>query len=162
MTQEEVVGEISAYILDFIAVPNPVFGGLPVCPFAAKALRDKRIDFQVAPFSGADIAADSDTMNKLRRFQDSDDFDILMFVHPERDGMSIEKLAAIIVIAQNRIGNEVKLFGGHPADDFNIGGVYTRRDPFPNFQAVKTSLLAQAEQKIAGTNYYKNFGAAKP
>jgi len=36
---------IRQWINDFVAMPNPVFGGLPPCPFAQKAIVDGKVEF---------------------------------------------------------------------------------------------------------------------
>jgi hypothetical protein len=48
-------------------------------------------------------------------------------------------------------------FGGHPQDDFQIQGLYTRRGPWPNFQIIKRSLAKKASQSLWSTGYYRNW-----
>ena len=46
MTQLTPTQTIKNWINDFVTKPNPVFGNLPPCPFARKAIVDNRVVFQ--------------------------------------------------------------------------------------------------------------------
>ena len=37
--------KIKTWISDFVTRPNPVFGNLPPCPFAQKAMIDGKVEF---------------------------------------------------------------------------------------------------------------------
>jgi hypothetical protein len=45
-------------------------------------------------------------------------------------------------------------FSGHPFDDFNIDGVYTRRDPYINFTVQNIHKINLYAEKLKSTGYY--------
>jgi hypothetical protein len=44
--------------------------------------------------------------------------------------------------------------GGHPEDPFNIDGLYTRREPYPNIQLIGLDVGERAHQSIKNSGYY--------
>lgn len=153
----KILDEIAAYMKAFIEKPCDVFGGLPVCPFAKKARTEGRIDFQVGPFSLEDAKDESELMKKIRAFGQQDQFQVIMFVHPDKTGLNFEDLNIIIKAIEEKIKPDFRIFGGHPDDDYQVQGVYTRKDPYPNFQVISVKLLEESRAKIDKTDYFKNY-----
>lgn len=145
-----IIQEIERYMQDFIEKKHPAFNNMPVCPFAGKARKKKRIDYRVGPFLWEDI----DKIVEQARSANHDKFEIIMFVHPDKS-FSFEELGKIINEVSMRLNPEFSVFGGHPLDPFMMHGVYTRRDPYPNFQIVSTPFLNKATNKLKKTDYYK-------
>lgn len=142
---QNVIDEMLDYIKVFIEQPNEAFGGMPVCPFASKVRREQRIDFQVGPFSLSD---ESSLLQKIDEFKNNPNFDIIIFIHPDKKGLTFEELDKV-----NRSLNEILTpdfvaFEGHPDDPFMANGIYTRRDPYPNIQVIAKSTLDAAEKKM--------------
>ena len=46
MTQQTPTQKIQNWINNFVTQPNPVFGNLPPCPFARKAVVDNKVVFE--------------------------------------------------------------------------------------------------------------------
>lgn len=151
---QEVIDEITRYMQDFIEKPNPAFGGMPVCPFATKVRIEGRIDFQIAPFSINDVKDGSEMLGKIRTLAEQDHFDIIMFVHPDKKAMTFEELDVIIKAVQEMVKPDFHVFSGHPDDPYQMHGIFTRRDPYPNFQVITAKLLNEAAAKLANTKYY--------
>jgi hypothetical protein len=44
--------------------------------------------------------------------------------------------------------------GAHPVDPFNIDGLYTRREPYPNIQLLRLDVGVRAAENLKNTGYY--------
>jgi hypothetical protein len=44
--------------------------------------------------------------------------------------------------------------GAHPDDSFNIDGLYTRREPYPNIQLLRLDLGVRGAESLKSTGYY--------
>ena len=49
MTQQTPTHKIQQWINDFVTKPNAVFGNLPPCPFARKAIVENKVEFVEMP-----------------------------------------------------------------------------------------------------------------
>jgi hypothetical protein len=54
----------------------------------------------------------------------------------------------------------LQAFEAHPLSEFCVGGVYTRRSPFPSFQVLSRALLKTASDSLLGSRYYDRFTPA--
>jgi hypothetical protein len=48
-------------------------------------------------------------------------------------------------------------FEAHPASDFQVGGVRTRRGPYPSFQVLSQARLKETSDTLKGSGYYDRF-----
>jgi hypothetical protein len=46
------------------------------------------------------------------------------------------------------------VLGAHPEDPFNIDGLYTRREPYPNIQLLRLDAGVRAHESLKNTGYY--------
>jgi hypothetical protein len=158
---EAVIAEMMAYLQDFVEVPHPVFNNLPVCPFARKARLDNAIQFQVYPFTPHDLGPKSKFMELVTAFTQNDDAEILIMIHPQPTAMSAVEMESFVEALNPQLAPlELLAFGGHPADDFNIQGVYTRRSPYPHLSIQFTPFLNQVTQPLRDTGYYRHWTPA--
>ena len=67
--------KIKSWIKDFLTKRNPVFGDLPPCPFARKAMMDKKVEFIELPGT-----ADWRTIYQLIWNADFDSKDVLCII----------------------------------------------------------------------------------
>jgi hypothetical protein len=60
-------------------------------------------------------------------------------------------------LAVSAVTRDFQAFEAHPDSEFSIGGVYTRRSPYPSFQVLRRSLLKDASDSLLGSSYYNHF-----
>jgi hypothetical protein len=69
------------------------------------------------------------------------DFETLFVIHPEPARVSARALETFVSPLNARISIEpslchLQVFEAHPDSQFCIGGLYTRRGPYPSFQVL--------------------------
>lgn len=136
------------HLKNFVEKPSAAFNNLPVCPFAKKARNSGKIEF----FVGS-LVLRGPLYERIEQFNAQDFYETLWLIHPncivnsyETDKISDE--------LSEKYGPDLQFFSGHPESNFQMNGVYTRREPYPNIIVQKTSLLIKKEAKLKGTRYY--------
>ena len=147
------------YMKEFLEKPHPVFGGLPICPFARKARLDGDILYKVDRFQlDTDLNPDSSVMRMIAEFCQQDRYKVLFVVHPDPQAMTPEEMQHFISYLNRKIATtDLVAFGGHPSDEFNVQGVRTRQEPYLNFTVQTKQLLTEAADSLSKTNYYDNW-----
>ena len=145
----EIVREFTQHIVDFVEQPHLKLGSLPVCPFARKARRDNRIQFEVLKLAREGILA------LLPSFMAKPEFDIMICIHPRKCGLSFAEVQRLVEEFNETLpAMNLMALGGHPEDPFNIDGLYTRREPYPNIQLIRLDVGERAHQSIKNSGYY--------
>lgn len=149
----DIVDSLTDNLVNFIEVPHPAFAGMPVCPFAKRARLKNLIDIRVIDF---DLDQLDDRIVKVVETHFSDPNKLIIFAHPDKQ-ICQHKL--------NKLGDEYEkrfpllvVFRSHPLNDFQVDGLYTRREPYPNLQFVTKQHLAEARAKLS-PKYYSNMTA---
>jgi hypothetical protein len=144
-----IVRELSQYIMAFVEQPHAKLGNMPVCPFARRARLENRIRFEVHELTYEAILA------LVPSFLAKSQLDLMICIHPRRDGISCAEVRRLVEML-NRSLPAVNLMaiGLHPADPFNIDGLYTRREPYPNIQLLRLDVGARAHHSISNSGYY--------
>ena len=146
-----------------IEQPNPVFGGLPICPFARAARVRGAIGFHVMPFALDDpLATDGALMTLIDRFTADATAETLFVVHPDPHAFDAQPLEAFVARLGRRLRetpllSDLVVFEAHPRSQFCIGGVYTRRSPYPSFQVLSYTRLKETSDTLLGSAYYDRF-----
>lgn len=145
----EIVRELSQHIIDFVERPHPKFANLPICPFARKARLENRIQFEVLELTCDGVLA------LVPSFTAKPELHLMICIHPRRDGLSSAEVHRLVE-ALNRALPAMNLMalGGHPDDPFNIDGLYTRQEPYPNIQLTRLDIGERAHQSIKNSGYY--------
>jgi hypothetical protein len=131
----------------FIEQPDPVFGGLPVCPFAKAARLKRSIRFDVMSFAGTDsFEPDGQAMTLIEEFLADRQLETLFVIHPEPDRIGAQALEDWVErlnarLAASAVTSDLQVFEAHPDSEFCIRGIHTRRSPYPSFQVLRRSLL---------------------
>lgn len=147
------------YMIDFLEQPHPVFGGLPVCPYARKARLSHQILYKVDRFDvNSSLDFDSPLIQRIQEFHQSQHHEVLLVLHPDPKAMTPEQIQQFM----NRLNPIIAswgliAFGGHPDESFNIQGVYTRRLPYINFTVQAQHQLARVSETLLQTQYYHNW-----
>jgi hypothetical protein len=166
---EAVVAEVLSWSANALERPHPIFGGLPVCPFARAARLKASIHFEVRAFS-VDEPLDPDgwLLRLVADFAQEDaagSRETLFVIHPERRAMSAPALEAFVARLDRRLREVpalagLRVFEAHPDSEFQVGGVYTRRGPYPSFQVLSHARLKTASDTLASSGYYDHFTPA--
>lgn len=148
---------------DVIEQPHRLFGNLPICPFAKAARLKNAIRFEVLPFDPDDrFASGGEIMVLMREFLSDPTYETLFVIHPEQTALGAPELVSFVARLNARLATDeatscLQVFEAHPRSDFRVGNVYTRRSPFPSFQALRCSLLKSASDSLLGSHYYDHF-----
>ena len=156
----EIIESTLRWMTEFVELPHPVFGDLPVCPFTKTARLANQILFKVERFSAlTEFDRNSAIMQSIYEFYNSD-FEIMLVINPEKTAISASQTQALIEKLNNNISELGLLaFHVHPDEDFNIDGLHTRRAPYPGFTVQVNSTLKPASDSLEKTEYYKNWTA---
>ena len=78
---------------------------------------------------------------------------LIIIAHPDQH---------ICHIKLNRLGDlyekrfpDLIVFRSHPLNEFQVDGLYTRREPYPNLQFVTKQHLAEARARLSSKYYSK-------
>jgi hypothetical protein len=163
---DEVVAAMVRWSEDFIEQPNRVVSNLPVCPFAKAARLRRTVRFEVQAFRTDDpLEAGGDVFRLVEAFIQCPDLETLFVIHPERGAMSARALERFVARLNARLAAgpataHLQAFEAHPESEFCIGGIYTRRSPYPSFQILSWYLLKTASDSLLGSGYYDHFTPA--
>ncbi len=153
-----VIAAMTQYLQDVLEQPHPVFGGLPLCPFAKQARLQSKIDFQVQRFELDDLASSSSLMLTIQQFAQTQQHDVLLVIHPDPPMITLDRFQHEIDCLNTHLQTlHLTAFGGHPADPFHIQGVRTRQDPYVNLAIQSIEKLRLASARLATTRYYENW-----
>ncbi len=159
----KVIAAMTQYLQDVLEQPHPVFGDLPLCPFAKQARLQSKIDFQVQRFQLDDLASlSSPLMSIIQQFAQTHQHDVLLVIHPDPQTMiSLDRFQHGVDCLNTHLQPlNLTVFGGHPADPFHIQGVRTRQDPYLNLAIQSIEKLRLASARLATTRYYENWTPA--
>lgn len=156
----EIIESTLRWMTEFVELPHPVFGDLPVCPFTKTARLANQILFKVERFSAlTEFDRNSAIMQSIYEFYNSD-LEIMLVINPEKTAITAPQTQALIAQLNHHISELGLLaFHVHPDEDFNIDGLHTRRAPYPGFTVQVNSTLKPASDSLEKTEYYKNWTA---
>lgn len=157
--ESEVIRTMIEHIQTFLEKANPIFSGLPVCPFAKKARLENKILYQVYPFSAqASLNTDPAFARLISEFAAQNRHEVLLIIHPDPLAITAEQTRQLVKnLAQELSEKQLVAFGGHPDDNFNIQGLHTRREPYPNLTIQSEQLVRERSQLLSKTSYYANW-----
>lgn len=162
MSDAEIVSIMENYIEAHIERSYAVFGNMPICPFVKKARLDHKVLYRVYKFYPfQDLHLHSDLFHLFKAFREDDKHDVMMVIHPDRQALSLDEMNEFVQQLNHLLRSlNLTAFSGHPLDEFNIGGVYTRRDPFINFTVQDQQTLENFSKMLKSTAYYDNWTEA--
>lgn len=145
----EVIQEFVDHIINF--VEKPKLNGLPVCPFAKKARVKNLILFHVMPLTyDSTLSWIINNHNTVH--------EVMIIINDNKSNLSandVENLAEQLNATLPSMG--LQAFWGHPQALFCVDGVFTRREPYPNIQVIKKSVVEKAEKLLQATDYYNKW-----
>jgi len=165
-TPTDIVAAMERWSEEFVEQPHHVVGDLPVCPFAKAARLKKCIRFEVLQFDPDDpLERDGAILTLAREFLQRPELETLFVIHPEPAGIGARALERFVARLNTRMAAQpstrtLQAFEAHPRSEFCVGGVYTRRSPYPSFQLLSRALLKAASDSLLGSRYYDHFTPA--
>ena len=86
----------------------------------------------------------------------------IFIIHPEAESIRACALEAWVERLNGRLATsattrELQAFEAHPESEFRIGGLHTRRSPYPSFQVLRRPLLKEASDSLLRSSYYDHF-----
>jgi len=143
---------IRNWIKDFVTRPNPVFGDLPPCPFAQKAIIDGRVEFLEL-----DGVADYPTLSQHIADFDFDEKDVLvMIAEPDHfTAGETEQLAHDLNGYYMR--RDIVILEDHPEIDERVKDVKLNNGHYTLFLAQRLSKLNRYSEMLEKGPYYRNW-----
>jgi len=143
---------IKHWISDFVTRPNPVFGDLPPCPFAQRAIIDGRVEFLEL-----DGVAGYPTLSQHIGDFDFDEKDVLvMIAEPEHfTAEETEQLAHDL--NGYYMSRDIVVLEDHPAIDERVKDVKLNNGEYTLFLAQRLSKLNKFSKMLEKGPYYRNW-----
>jgi len=151
-----IIQQMATYLEQEIEKAHPVFGGMPICPFSRKARIANKIWYEVYEFAIADLDTDSNLMQLIQTYSQDSHHEVLLIIHPSPQRLSLQETHDFVEQLNVAISPyNLLAFDGHPQDDFNIHGVYTRKAPYIHLTIQNKHKIKQASDALMQTTYYK-------
>jgi hypothetical protein len=163
---EDIIAAMQRWSEEFIEQPHWVVGDLPVCPFAKAARLKKTVRFDVLAFDLTDpLDPTGAILTLVRDLPRRQELETLFVIHPHPAQIGAGALEAFVGrlntrMAAETLTSDLQAFEAHPNSEFCIGGVYTRRSPYPSFQVLSRTRLKTASDSLLGSRYYDHFTPA--
>jgi hypothetical protein len=119
-------------------------GGFNVCPYAKKALEDKKVFWS---YIGQECEA-----YILRYIEMTPDFEVIVFYNLKKN-LTDENLKSIINKLQSK-RNDMIFLKDHPDNPGFISGISTSNGEYPTILVQPRVKLEEAREKLMKTNYY--------
>ena len=143
---------IRNWITDFVTKPNPIFGNLPPCPFAQKAMIDGKVEFLEL-----DGVAGHETLYSHIWHFDFDEKDVLCMI-AERDHFTTAETCDIAEkLNAYWMPRDVVVLEDHPDIPENVKEVKLNNGKHILFLAQRLSKLNRFSKLLEVGPYYKNW-----
>jgi len=146
---------IKHWISDFVTRPNPVFGDLPPCPFAQRAIIDGRVEFLEL-----DGVADYPTLSQHIAEFDFDEKDVLVMI-AEPDHFTAEETERM---AHDLNGyymrRDIVILEDHPDIDERVKDVKLNNGEYILFLVQRLGKLNRFSKMLESGPYYKNWSSS--
>lgn len=154
----EILEQMLDYIQQTIEVPHPTFGNMPICPFARQARLADKFLYKICAFSNSDLHSNSELVTFIQNFGQQAQYELLLVIHPEPEALDLGVMHRFTENLNRQIAAfDLIAFDGHPQDDFNVQGVYTRQAPYIHFTVQPQHRVKQASDRLRHTSYYQNW-----
>ncbi len=143
---------IKNWISEFVTKPNPIFGDLPPCPFAQKAIVENKVEF--VELNGAG------NYNTLYQFITQFDFeekDVLCMI-AEPDHFSAEETVGIADdLNEYFMKHDIVVLEDHPEINEHVKDVKLNNGKYILFLAQSLSKLNKFSKMLESGPYYRNW-----
>ena len=146
---------IKNWIKDFVTKPNPVFGNLPPCPFAQKAIVDDKVEFVEL-----NRTADWKTIYQLIWNTDFDGRDVLCIIADPRQFTAEQTVAMAEELNHRFMPRDVVILEDHPDIEEKVKSVRLNNGHYTLFLAQRLSKLERFSKMLESGPYYRNWSKA--
>ena len=144
--------KIKSWISNFVTKPNPIFGDLPPCPFAQKAIVDGKVKF--LELDG--IGEFGTIFTHIWEF-DFDKKDVLILI-AEPDQYTAEQTVEIADrLNEALMPSDIVVLEDHPDIAENVKHVKLNNGQYTLFLAQRLSKLNRFAKMLEAGPYYKNW-----
>ena len=143
---------IKKWISNFVTKPNPVFGDLPPCPYAQKAIIDGKVEFVEL-----NATADWTTIYQLIWNTDFDHKDVLCVIVDPRQFTAQETVSMAEVLNERFMPRDIVVLEDHPDIDERVKGVKLNNGHYTLFLAQRLSKLNKFSRMLESGPYYRNW-----
>ena len=147
--------KIKSWIKHFVTKPNAVFGNLPPCPFAQKAIIEDKVAF-------VEIPRDADWRQVYRHIcqYDSTDKDVLCIIC-EPDTFTAEQTVSMAEwFNEKQMPRDVVILEDHPKIDERVRQVKLNNGHYTLFLVQSLSKLNKFSKMLESGPYYKNWSTS--
>ena len=143
---------IRTWIKEFVTKPNPIFGNLPPCPFAQKAIVDGKVEFREL-----DGVANYATLYAHIYDFDFHDKDVLVLIAEPDQFTAAQTRRLAKDLNDYYMPRDVVVLEDHPRIKESVKGVKMNNGHYTLFLAQKLSKLNRYSQMLEVGPYYKNW-----
>ena len=146
--------KIQHWISNFVTKPNPVFGNLPPCPFAQKAIVEDKVVFQ--EMSGV---TDYATLYQMIWDFDFEQKDVLIMILPSDHFTANETTTMAEELNSYFMRRDVVILEDHPEIKESVDKVQLNNGEYILFLAQSLSKLNHFSKVLEAGPYYKNWSS---
>ena len=143
---------IQKWISDFVTKPNPIFGDLPPCPYAQRAVVENKVEFVEL-----NRTADWRTIYQLIWNTDFDEKDVLCVIADPKQFSAKETVGMAAVLNERFMPRDVVVLEDHPDIDERVKHVKLNNGRYILFLAQRLSKLNRFSSMLEKGPYYKNW-----
>jgi hypothetical protein len=143
---------IRNWIKDFVSKPNPVFGDLPPCPFAQKAIVDGKVEF--LELDG--IGEFGTIFTHIWDF-DFDNKDVLVIIAEPDQYTAKETVEIADKLNKALMANDIVILEDHPKIKEKVKQVKLNNGHYILFLAQRLSKLNKFSRMLEKGPYYRNW-----
>jgi hypothetical protein len=143
---------IQKWIRDFVTQPNPVFGNLPPCPFAQKAMVDNKVEFVEL-----NSTADWRTIYQLIWNTDFDDKEVLCVIADPEQFTATETVGIADELNSRFMDKDIVILEDHPDIEEKVKAVKLNNGHYTLFLAQRLSKLNRYSEMLEKGPYYRNW-----
>ena len=144
--------KIKIWIKDFLTKRNPVFGDLPPCPFARKAMMDKKVEFIELPRT-----ADWRTIYQLIWNADFDSKDVLCIIAEPKQFTAQQTVSMAEFLNERFMPRDVVILEDHPEIAEHVKEVKMNNGEYTLFLVQNLTKLNRYSKMLESGPYYKNW-----
>ena len=146
--------KIQHWISNFVTKPNPVFGNLPPCPFAQKAIVEDKVVFQ--EMTGV---TDYSTLYQMIWDFDFEQKDVLIMILPSDHFTANETTTMAEELNSYFMRRDVVILEDHPEIKESVDKVQLNNGEYILFLAQSLSKLNHFSKVLEAGPYYKNWSS---
>ena len=144
--------KIRTWISNFVTKPNPIFGNLPPCPFAQKAILENKVEF--LELNG--VACYNTLYQHIWNF-DFDTKDVLVMIAEPDQFTADETMQLAKDLNEYYMHKDVVILEDHPRIDEVVKDVKLNNGEYILFLAQSLSRLNHFAKILESGPYYKNW-----